>query len=138
MTKAMTATSIRDSMHTSTWLRRRNGINRLTATERSEPVSQVHRRRLAGPPIGPPLAANKPQRPIIPAHPKLVKCALARGRARFCLGGVATTRGHTGECLEHHAVRGVDSQFGVVVGGCHLHHVHACDIVLVAELTHQS
>ena len=122
----------------STWLRRRNGTNRLTATERSEPVSQVHRRRLAGPPIGPPLAANKPQRPIIPAHPKLVKCALARGRARFCLGGVATTRGHTGECLEHHAVRGVDSQFGVVVGGCHLHHVHARDIVLVAELTHQS
>ena len=35
--------------------------------------------------------------------------------------------------LEHHAVRGVDGQLGVVVGGRDLDHVHADDVVLVAR-----
>ena len=40
------------------------------------------------------------------------------------------------ERLEHHAVRGVDRELGVVVGGGHLDHVDAGDVVLVAELAH--
>src|SRR5207245_847469 len=55
----------------------------------------------------------------------------------FCLCGVAAPRGHSRECLEHHAVCGVDGQFGMVVGGCHLDHVDACDVVFVAELADQ-
>ena len=52
-------------MHTSTWLRRRNGINRLTATERSELVSvQVHRARYADRQLRSTRAANKPGGPL--------------------------------------------------------------------------
>ena len=62
---------------------------------------------------------------------------LARRRARFGVGGVAPAGGHSGERLEYDAVRRVDGELGVVVGGRHLDHVDPGDVVLVAELTHQ-
>ena len=40
------------------------------------------------------------------------------------------------ERLEHHPVRGVHGELGVVVGGRHLDDVDADHVVLVAELAH--
>ena len=76
MPKAMTATSIRDWTHASTWLRRTNGITRLTATQRSGAAARTWRtasRTSAGGsspsvPRPPDPPVHRPFRPGRPEH----------------------------------------------------------------------
>ena len=59
-------------------------------------------------------------------------------RVAWRRGGVAAAGRHARERLEHDAVRGIDGELGVVVGGRDLDDVDAGDVVLVAELTHHA